>query len=304
MTDRQAASAAGPRQEPASLTVGSFDGSALAVHSSGAGAKTPLLFVNGVGATVALWRRPLAEVAQERRWVSWDLRGLHESLPPATDRVDPGTHAADALAVMDQLGIPTFALVSWSNGSRIAFELAARHADRVEAVAIVNGGHGHSLMRLVHNLEPSSALPVLAGVAKHFPWAVSIALSQLVSRPELPGLIRQSGLLGRSVDPAPLIETLRGMAMCDPQRLLATFEAVAGSPAGELLPAIEAPVLVVAGARDRMNPVRMSEEMCALIPKSRLQVYDDATHYLPLECCERLVTDIADFLSQAEASLR
>jgi pimeloyl-ACP methyl ester carboxylesterase len=205
---------------------------------------------------------------------------------------------------MDHLGIQTFALVSWSNGSRIAFEVAARHADRVEAVAIVNGGHGHSLAQLVHNLEPSSALPVLAGVAKHFPWAVSIALGQLLNRPELPGLIRQSGVLGRSVDPAPLIDTLRGMATCDPQRLLATFEAVAGSPAGDLLPAIEAPVLLIAGGRDRMSPVRMSEDMSALIPKCRLQVHDDATHYLPLEFCERLVTDIADFFSEAEASLR
>jgi pimeloyl-ACP methyl ester carboxylesterase len=284
--------------------VRSFDGSALAVRSSGTGAKTPVLFVPGVGATLALWRKPLAELAQERPWVTWDLRGLHESPPPATDRVDPGTHAADAVAVMDHLGIQTFTVLSWSNGSRIAVELAARHADRVEAVALVNGGHGQSLTRLVHNLEPSSALPVLAGVAKHFPWLVSLALGQLVNRPELPGLIRQSGLLGRSVDPAPLIETLRGMAMCDPQRLLATFEAVAGSPAGELLPAIEAPVLLIAGGRDHMNPVRMSEEMCALIPNCRLHVYEEATHYLPLDCCERVVTDIADFLSEAEASLR
>jgi pimeloyl-ACP methyl ester carboxylesterase len=304
MGGRHEHSPTGSLQDPAPVLVPSFDGSDVAVRSSGSGPASPLLFVNGVGATLAVWRKPLAELAAQRRWVTWDLRGLHDSPPPAIDRSDPGTHAGDALAVMDHLEIETFAVMSWSNGSRIAFEIAARHPDRVEAVSVVNGGHGQSFTRMLHNLEPSSALPLLAGVAKHFPVVVSLALGQLIARPELPGLIRQSGLLGRSIDPAPVIETLREMAMCDPRRLLATFEAVAGSPADELLPGIQPPTLLIAGGRDRLSPVRMSEEMRDLIPQARLQVSDDATHYLPLECWERLVTDVSGFLADSEGSLR
>ena len=71
------------------VLVRSFDGSDVAVRSSGSGPAAPLLFVNGVGATLAVWRKPLAELAAQRRWVTWDLRGLHDSPPPATDRTDP-----------------------------------------------------------------------------------------------------------------------------------------------------------------------------------------------------------------------
>jgi pimeloyl-ACP methyl ester carboxylesterase len=274
------------------------------VHSAGEGAGTPILFVNAVGANLAVWEKPLARLALKRRWVNWDLRGLNDSPPPATDPVDPQTHAADAMAVLDHLGIETFAVLSWSNGSRIAFEIATGRPERVEAVVVVNGGYGQSVSGLVRNLEPFSALPLLAGVAKRFPMGIALGLRSLVTRPELPGLIRQSGLLGRSTDAGPVVETLRAMAECDTHRFLATYEAVSGAPAASSLRAVTAPTLVIAGGRDRFSPRRMAQEIADVISSARLHVYDDATHYLPLEYCERLVADLDTFLSEAEGSLR
>jgi pimeloyl-ACP methyl ester carboxylesterase len=260
--------------------------------------------VSAVAATLAVWTKPLAALGQKRRWVSWDLRGLNDSPPPVSDAADPPTHAADAVAALDHFGIDTFALVSWSNGSRIAFEIAAGHPERVEGLAVVNGGVGQSVSSLVRNLEPLSALPLLAGVAKRFPAGVALGLRALVSRPELPGLIRQSGLLGRSADVAPVVETLRAMAESDTRRFLATFEAVSGAPSSSSLRAITAPTLVIAGGRDHFSSRRMAEEMSDLIPSAHLSIYDDATHYLPLEYSERLIEDLDAFLSGAQGSLR
>jgi hypothetical protein len=48
----------------------------------------------------------------------------------------------------------------------------------------------------------------------------------------------------------------------------------------------------------------MAEEMSDLLPSAHLSIYDDATHYLPLECSERLVEDLDAFLSGAKGSLR
>jgi pimeloyl-ACP methyl ester carboxylesterase len=284
--------------------VRSADGSEIAVRTGGSGAATPILFANAVGATLALWRAPLAQLSRERRWVTWDLRGLHDSPTPATDRLDPATQARDGIAAIDGLGIDAFALVSWSNGSRIAFDIAASHPGRVRALVVVNGGQGQSLARLLRNLEPAAALPLLAGIAKHFPSGVGLALGQLVSRPELAGVIRQSGILGRSVDPGPLIEMLRGLAACDTRRLLATFEAVAGNSAAELLPSIQAPTLFITGGSDRFSPPRMVQEMQDLIPGARVHTYENATHYLPLESPQRLASDISEFVSGTEGPLR
>jgi pimeloyl-ACP methyl ester carboxylesterase len=290
------------REDPEPLLIRSFDGSHIALRSAGSGEGTPMLVVNPVGASLAMWREVLPELARQRRWVSWDLRGLNSSPAPTSERPDPAGHAADAIAALDYLGIDRFGIVSWSNGSRIALEIAARYAERVSALAIVNGGYGQSFDNLVRNLEPSSALPLLAGVVKHFPSGAGMALRHLVARPELAGLIRQSGMVGTSANTAILIETLQAMAECDTGRFLATFEAVAGSPASELLPKVIAPTLLITGGRDRFTPRRMVDQMQSSIPNSRVHVYETATHYLPIEYPDRLLEDLDRFFSEHDVS--
>jgi pimeloyl-ACP methyl ester carboxylesterase len=283
--------------------VRSFDGTEIAVRSSLSGEKTPVLLVNAVGATLAIWRQTLAAIAPERPWIAWDMRGLHDSLPPRTDRLDAAAHAGDAIAALDRFDVGDLVIASWSNGSRIAFEIAAAFPGRVRALAVVNGGYGQSLAALVKNLEPASALPLLAGVAKHFPAAVGVMFRQLVARPELAGLIRQSGLAGPAADPAFLIEMLRSMAQCDTHVLLATYEAVAGSSAVELLPSVDASTLLIAGGRDRISPGHIVQEIEAAIPRVRVEVYEDATHYLPLEYPDRLAASLSRFFSEVDGSL-
>jgi pimeloyl-ACP methyl ester carboxylesterase len=87
------------------------------------------------------------------------------------------------------------------------------------------------------------------------------------------------------------------MARCDLGRLLATFEAVVGDSAVDLLADIHAPVLLVAGERDQFTPRAMVEEMERSLPGARLEVYERATHYLPIEYPGRLSDDIRKFLS-------
>ena len=172
-------------------------------------------------------------------------------------------------------------------------------------MAVVNGGHGQSFTRMLHNLEPSSALPLLAGVAKHFPMAVNLALGRADRSPRASGADQTIGVVGTFDRPRPRNrDPSRDGGVRSPEGCFATFEAVAGSPADELLPGIGAPTLLIAGGRDRLSPLRMSEEMRDLIPQARLQVYDDATHYLPLDHWERLVTDVGGFLADPEGSLR
>jgi pimeloyl-ACP methyl ester carboxylesterase len=200
---------------------------------------------------------------------------------------------------MDHLGIEAFPVVAWSNGTRVALELAARHAPRVTALALVNPTYGRPFGSSLQELDPAAALPWLAGVARRFPGAAGIALRGLVGRRELPGLIRQSGLLGAAIDPEPLIETLQAMAACDPQRLMATFEAVAGSTVEELLPSVGVSTLVIFGTHDRLTPRGAEHQFEELLPNVRVLSYEGGTHYLSMDYPERLASDIDSFLGQS-----
>jgi 3-oxoadipate enol-lactonase len=278
--------------------VRSFDGTDIAAARVDGGAGVPLLIANAVGANTAAWRRVLAGIADERSALTWDHRGLLASGPPRTERIDPGAHAEDAMAVLDHFGVKEVVVASWSNGTRIGLEIAHRYPERVSAIAFVCGAYGYSVGRILR-LELVSLLPLAAGVAKQFPGPISAALRAFTARREVAGLIRQSGMVAATADTRALVEMLKGLAACDTRRLLATFEAVAGDAAPELGRSVTCPALVIAADRDQFTPRPLMEEMARIVPQAKLIVYPNATHYLPLEHPTRLAEDLGRFFDGA-----
>ena len=279
--------------------VRSFDGTAVSATHHGVGEGLPLLIANAVGANFAAWRRSLVDVARQRPILTWDHRGLLGSGPPVSARIDPAAHAEDAMAVADHFGVDRFALAAWSNGSRIGIEIAARYPERVAALVLVSGGSGHPAGRLLR-LEIASAIPIVSSVAKYFAGSLAQRFQRLVARPEITGLIRQSGMVGATADTPALVDLLKGMATCDLRTLLATFESVIGDSGAELLSQIQAPTLMIVGDRDQFTTSRMVEEVSRSIPNCRVIHYEGATHYLPLEFSARLSNDLRDFLAEVD----
>jgi 3-oxoadipate enol-lactonase len=288
---------------PAGLTwskarVRSFDETDIAARRFDGGAGAPLLIVNAVGASAAAWRRTLGGIVAERAAFTWDHRGLLESGPPRTQRIDPGAHAEDAIAVLDHYGVAEVVIASWSNGTRVGLEIAHRYPERVRAIAFVCGAYGYPLGRILR-LEFVSLLPLVAGVAKQFPGPMSVALRAFASRREVAGLIRQSGMVTATADTRALVELLKGIASCDMRLLLAIFEAVAGDAAPELGRSLTCPALVIAAERDQFTPRSLMQEMARLVPNASLIVYPNATHYLPLEHPVRLAGDLSRLFQSA-----
>ena len=277
--------------------VRSFDETLLAARKLSEGDETPLLIVNGVGANLAPWRKPLVDIVRERTVIAWDHRGLLDSPVPTSERRDPGTHAEDAVSVLDHFDIERCVIASWSNGARIAVEIAHRVPDRVEAMVLVCGSFSTGLFDLARHLEPGPLVTLFTSVAKHFSGRLEAPFRRLVARPEITGLIRQSGLVGAEADTRGLISLLQALASCDLRRLLATYEAVTTDPPDDMISGLQAPTLLVAGAHDRFAPVRVAQEMSMQIPDATLEVYPRATHYLPLEFPAKLSTDMRRFFA-------
>ena len=282
--------------------VPSFDLTLIAGRRMGANAATPLVVAGAVGADLSVWRRTLARLVQDRPVITWDLRGLHSSGVARSNRLDAGAHAEDGIAVTDSYEVDRFHLAGWSTGARIALEIAHRYPERVASLMLVCGTDGYSLSGGLRHLEITSVLPTVTGVAKHFASYLGGVLRTVTSRPELAGLVRQSGLVGPTADTAALVDMLRSMADCDPQVLLATYEAVAGDSAPELLKEIEPATLLIAGERDPFTPLRRMEEAAESIPAATLTVYERATHYLPIEFPDLLAEDLNDFMESADQS--
>ena len=116
---------------------------ALAWRTLGSG--DPLLMINGYAATKADWDPTLLEnLGSFAELLCPDNRGVGDSAP-VDGEVSVRSMAADAVAVLDELGVERTAVLGWSMGGFVAQQLAATVPDRVSALVLLStdgGGPG------------------------------------------------------------------------------------------------------------------------------------------------------------------
>jgi pimeloyl-ACP methyl ester carboxylesterase len=115
----------------------------LAVADTGTG--QPVLLLHGLASTHRWWDLVVPRLAGYRV-VRFDHRGHGESdAPPSGYRID--RLAADALGLLDALGLHRAVLAGHSLGAAVALRIAAAAPDRVSALACIEGGvyHPHLL---------------------------------------------------------------------------------------------------------------------------------------------------------------
>jgi pimeloyl-ACP methyl ester carboxylesterase len=193
--------------------------------------------------------------------------------------------AADAIGLIDGLGIARAHVVGASMGGMIAQVLAARYPQRVLSLTSIMSSSGN----------PRLSLP-----KRH-------AMKALLSKPADPRnpeiviehLVRVFGVIGSPafpVDPAELRQrvgrSVRRSYYPDgvARQLLAV---IASGDRRKLLRTIVAPTLVIHGGADPLVPLDAGRDTARNIPGSRLLVVDGMGHDLPPALYERLAEAIA-----------
>ncbi len=138
-----------------------LSGRPFAYETRGAG--DPLVLVAGTGYPGATWPPELVEPLAERHLVvTFDHRGTGGT-PSSPDRYSTRGFAADAVALLDALGLPAAHVVGHSMGGRVAQWMALDHPERVRSLVLAATGPGE--------FRPDR--PVTRGVPVH--TAVSLA---------------------------------------------------------------------------------------------------------------------------------
>jgi len=95
-----------------------------------------ILMVHGFPRTSLMWRFLAPKLAANHTVICVDLRGYGQSgIPESTDDHFPYSKRAMAnelVAIMSQLGFPTFTLIGHDRGGRVSYRLALDHPKRVE----------------------------------------------------------------------------------------------------------------------------------------------------------------------------
>jgi pimeloyl-ACP methyl ester carboxylesterase len=119
----------------------------LDMHVALAGEGDALLLLHGFPDSSQLWRKMIPGlVAAGFRVIAPDQRGFGLTSAPAKTNAYSIEHiAADAIALLDALGIERAALMAHDWGSVIGWRLAADHPDRFSCYVALSVGHPNAL---------------------------------------------------------------------------------------------------------------------------------------------------------------
>ncbi|MEY2936656.1 MAG: hypothetical protein RL033_7405 [Pseudomonadota bacterium] len=110
----------------------------LTVYAAGDGPGLPVLLLHADSGRAAQWREVHAELAQERRVVSFDFRGHGTSQPAANHDYGYAGRAEDLASVVDTLDLGCFALVAHSGGAVVALEYAHHQPERTLGLLLLD----------------------------------------------------------------------------------------------------------------------------------------------------------------------
>ncbi len=228
-----------------------------------ADAPRTLLFHNGLGGVKEAWFHQVQAFRQRHRVVVYDMRGAGASPPGPGCTV--GDFAADAVRLMDHLGVRRAVMVGISFGGRVALQLAVDHPERVEALVLSGtsaGGRGHhpgdpeahaALREAIHLDEEAffrSVVPALFGPA-------------YVRANE-----RRLRVWARS----------RVRRRPDPEGIRCMWEAWRRFDVADRLEEVRQPALVLHGDADRISPLENARFLVEHLPGAELVVLPGVGH--------------------------
>ena len=270
-------------------------GHRVAYHCAGSG--PAIVLVHGITSTSATWKRVMPYLATRFTVIAPDLIGHGESAKPRGD-YSLGAYASGVRDLMVTLGYENATFVGHSLGGGVVMQLAYQFPERCERLVLVDSG---GLGREVNLLLRAATLPlsevVLPLLASTRLLDAGRSVGRMLGRlgiragTELAELARGHASLENPEARAAFVHTLRTIVDPFGQRVNAT---------DRLYLAENIPFMLVWGERDRIIPVEHGLSAHALVPSSRLELFEGAGHFPHLDDPQRFLDVLLDFIDSTD----
>ncbi len=263
------------------------NGVEICAETFGRASDPALLLIHGAAASLLAWDEELCRrlAAGGRFAIRYDHRdqGRSTSYPPGRPGYGLADLAADALGLLDALGVARAHVVGRSLGGAIALRAALDRPERVASLVLLASSPGGA------DLPPPS--PEFLAHIRHPPdWADRSAVVEHVLE-----LLRIFAAGSPEFDPdglRPLIEQDLARTRSVASQQTNHFAMDLGEPLRPRLGAVRTPTLVIHGARDPAFPLAHARAAAREIPGARLLVLDGVGHDLPRWTWDEVVAAI------------
>lgn len=247
-----------------------------------------VLMIHGLGYGRWGWTWNAPALAERFRVVTFDNRGVGGSDAPEGPYTI-ATMAADAVALMDAMGIARAHVVGTSLGGFIAQQIAVEHPRRVDRLVLACTAFGGPDM-----------VPM-----------PEVTVRLMEEAPSLPDEVRLRRAVENGFTPAfakrrpDVIERVMAFRRATAQQYARWLDQAAAGAAFDLsarVGSIAAPTLVITGVEDTVIDVRNSKLLAAAVPDARL-VEMDGGHLFFIEQSEAFNDAVASFLAEGGESV-
>lgn len=250
-----------------------------------AGSGAPVLFIHGVGMNATIWQPQIQRMADRFDLIAIDMLGHGRSpLPPQEPEL--ADYAAQAIRLLDHLGLDKVSVVGHSMGALVAQELALLAPERIRRVVSLNA---------VFRRPPDLAQAVLERAAALTGHGDAAGVAQTIARwfgdpvpAELTAAAEKAAAALSEVDPEGYARTYRLFARADRDH-------------AERLQTLAMPALFITGSEDKNSSPAMSAAMARLAPHGRCTVLAGQRHMMAAAAPDLTSRCIAEFLNEGES---
>jgi len=240
--------------------------------------KPTIVFANSLGTDFRIWRDVVVALAGEAAIINYDKRGHGLSdIGDAPYKMED--HVGDLIALLEYLNVSNAVICGVSVGGMIAQGVYAQRPDLVSGLILCDTGHkigNETFWNDRINLISKSGLEAFADTILER-WFTSD-----FRKPDNASFAGYRNMLVRT--------TLEGY--------IGTCTALRDADYTQEAKRIAVPTLCMVGEQDGSTPPALVEELCALIPKSQVELIADCGHLPSIEQPEAVVQLIRNFLTR------
>lgn len=285
-----------------------FELNGVNYHVAAAGPQTaqPVILLHGFPELALSWRDVMRGLAQAGfRALAPDLRGYGATEKPATG-YDIATLADDVVALIDHVGGLAH-VVGHDWGGAIAFEVAARHPDRLMSLTAINAPHPEVMAQRVW--QPDQLLRSWYMLFFQLPWLPERYVAQDHGRQVMArmraGAVRKDNFSQDRLAPFAAAFATPALARPPIEYYRAAFRGLfvgRPGPRPKAYPKIQAPFRLIWSLRDRaLGPALTRGLEPYFVQKPDIVYLTDVGHSAPIEAPERITALVLEHLRRGDA---